>query len=267
MGTDIDAGSLVTSRLRLFYRNTELGVGTGFFYERNGQFYLITNWHVVSGRNFQTLECMLANGGLPDRLKFTVWCREHFGAWMEIDCMLYEDALANGQPEKPTWLEHEVQRRNIDVVAIPIILPQDAILVTSNYLNTVPTMSLKVARDVFVLGYPKGISGSGVFPIWKKASIATEPAIQLDGLPKMLVDTATREGMSGAPVIAIADGGYEEEDGSSVRTLGRFYRFVGVYSGRLGNNEMEAQLGIVWKAQAVDEIVQVPTKGKSSFAI
>jgi hypothetical protein len=128
-------------------------------------------------------------------------------------------------------------------------------------------MSLKVARDVFVLGYPKGISGGSVFPIWKKASIATEPAIQLDGLPKILVDSAMREGMSGAPVVAISDGGYEEENGSLMQTLGRFYRFVGVYSGRLGDNEMEAQLGIVWKTQAVGEIVQVPTKGKSSFAI
>jgi hypothetical protein len=129
-------------------------------------------------------------------------------------------------------------------------------------------MLLKVSRDVYVLGYPKGISGSGGFPIWKRASIATEPAIQLDGLPKILVDTATREGMSGAPVVAIADGEFEVEGrGPAYRLPGRVCRFVGVYSGRLGKNEMEAQLGIVWKAQAVDEIVQIPTRGKSSFEI
>ena len=62
---------------------------------------------------------------------------------------------------------------------------------------------------MFVLGYPKGISGGRGFPIWKRASIATEPDIQHDGLPKLLVDTATREGMSGAPVVAIADGDFE----------------------------------------------------------
>jgi Trypsin-like peptidase domain len=206
MGTEIDAGSLVTSRLQLFYRNSELGVGTGFFYEFNGQLYLITNWHIVSGRNFQTLKCIAAKGGLPDRLKFTVGCRGHIGEWMEIDCMLYEDAVANEQPGKPTWLEHAVHGHNIDVVAIPITLPEDAEVLTVGYVNTLPTMSLKVSREVFVLGYPKGISGGGLFPIWKKASIATEPAIQLDCLPKILVDTATRKGMSGAPVVAIADG-------------------------------------------------------------
>ena len=88
MGTEIDVGSLITSKLRLFYRNTELGFGTGFFYQLNGQFYLITNWHVVSGRNFQTLNCIAANGGLPDRLKFTVRCRRDLGQWTEVDCML-----------------------------------------------------------------------------------------------------------------------------------------------------------------------------------
>jgi hypothetical protein len=30
---------------------------------------------------------------------------------------------------------------------------------------------------------------------------------------------------------------------------------------------MEAQLGIVWKARAIEEIVQAPTRGKSSFLI
>jgi hypothetical protein len=38
-----------------------------------------------------------------------------------------------------------------------------------------------------------------------------------------------------------------------------------VYSGRLGSDEMKAQLGIVWKARVIDEIVQVPAAGASSF--
>jgi hypothetical protein len=74
--------------------------------------------------------------------------------------------------------------------------------------------------------------------------------------------------MSGAPVIAIADGEFDVEGmPPAYRLPGRVYRFVGVYSGRLGKGEMEAQLGIVWKAQAIDDIIQVLTKGKSSFLI
>jgi hypothetical protein len=268
MGTKIDVGSTVTSRLRLFYRNTELGVGTGFFTKYGSQLYLITNWHVVSGRNFQTREHLSKELALPDRLKYTAGCRGHLGEWMDVDCMLYEDSESSEQPENPVWLEHAAHGYGVDVVAIPITLPEDAEVSTIDRVNTVPRMRITVSRDVFVIGYPKGISGYRGFPIWKRASIANEPDIQHDGLPKLLVDTATREGMSGAPVVAIADGEFDVEGMSPpYRPPGRVYRFIGVYSGRLGKGEMEAQLGIVWKAQAIDEIVQVPTRGKSSFLI
>jgi hypothetical protein len=163
------------------------------------------------------------------------------------------------------WLEHPVRRLRIDVVAIPIAVPDWAQAYTIDSVNTAPKMLLRVSTDVFVLGYPRGISGGRGFPIWKRASIATEPDKDLDG-PKMLVDTATREGMSGSPVIAVAHKGFEAEPGF-LATGDHAYRFVGVYSGRLGADEMKAQLGIVWKARVVDEIVQVPTLGISSFSL
>jgi hypothetical protein len=37
-------------------------------------------------------------------------------------------------------------------------------------VNTVLNMRLKVAMDVFVLGYPKGIDGGGEFPIWREGA-------------------------------------------------------------------------------------------------
>jgi hypothetical protein len=187
---------------------------------------------------------------------------------MDIDCMLYEDSESSEQPERPVWLEHAAHRYGVDVVAIPINLPEDAEVYTIDRVNTVPKMLLTLSRDVFVLGYPEGISGSRGFPIWKRASIANEPDIDHDGMPKLLVDTATRAGMSGAPVVAIADGEFDVEGlPPPYRLPGRVYRFVGVYSGRLGRGEMEAQLGIVWKATVINDIVHVPTTGKSSFLI
>jgi hypothetical protein len=96
--------------------------------------------------------------------------------------------------------------------------------------------------------------------VGKRASIA-KPDINLDG---RLADTATREKMSGAPVIAVAYGGFEGEAGF-IATSDQGYRFAGAYSGRLGADEMKPQPGIVWKAR-VDEIVQVPTSIKESPA-
>ena len=44
-----------------------------------------------------------------------------------------------------------------------------------------------VTDDVFVIGYPLGLSGSssvrGAMPIYKRGSIASEPELNYDGLP------------------------------------------------------------------------------------
>lgn len=267
MSTPIDPGSTVTSKLQTFYRGQELGVGTGFFCKLKDQLFLITNWHVVTGRNFETKKCLCMMGGIPDRMQFTAGPSSHIGDWQWIDCNLYEDAGASDQPERPIWLEHSLHRNAVDIVAIPIVLPKGLDVPTIDRVNTVPTLRLTVSRDVFVLGYPKGI-GVGSFPIWKRASIATEPNIDIEGKHILLIDTATREGMSGAPVIAIADGEFEVEGPPpAYRPPGRVYRFVGIYSGRLGKNEMEAQLGIVWKPALIEQIVTVAAKGLSSFSL
>lgn len=76
----------------------------------------------------------------------------------------------------------------------------------------------------------------------------------------MYVDTASRPGMSGSPVLykerrAIGIGnGNPGEPG--VKFSNNLMSLVGVYSGRIGSNiEKEAQLGIVWKYKGIDEII------------
>jgi hypothetical protein len=264
----IDVGSTVTTRLQLFFRDTGVSYGTGFFYKHSDQLFLITCWHIVSGRHFQTEGVLSSKGAVPDRVKFAVMLHGPEGTRVTITRELYEDVGSNGLPQRPIWLEHPDHHHKVDVVAIPIQIPADAEVRTIDAVNTEPKMLLKIPNDVFVLGYPVGIDGGGDLPIWKRASIATEPAIPRNGLPQMLIDTATREGMSGGPVIAIADGALTlEGDPMRYAIAGRVYRLVGVYSGRLGDDEMRAQLGIVWHAAVIEQIVNVPTHGKSSFSL
>jgi len=267
MPTQVDIGSLVTSKLRVFAGEQELGCATGFFVNHKGQFFLVTNWHVVAGRNPENGEVLdQINAAIPDRLQYLAQCKGHVAEWQWVECLLYSDANDTRCPEAPAWLEHGAHRHSVDVVAIPIRLPEAVTVTTIDRVDTVPKLLLTISRDVFVLGYPKGIDGGRGLPIWKRASIATEPDLQLGGFPKMLIDTATREGMSGAPVIAVADGDFDVEGPQpAYRKPGRVYRFVGVYSGRLGRGEMEAQLGVVWRERALREILDVPTKARSSF--
>jgi hypothetical protein len=59
-------------------------------------------------------------------------------------------------------------------------------------------------------------------------------------------------------VIAYATGTVELEGGTTVVTSGAIERFVGVYSGRI--NE-QSDLGIVWKARGLAEILDGQQRG------
>ena len=129
-----------------------------------------------------------------------------------------------------------------------------------------------VGDDVFVLGYPRGFDGGHELAIWKRGSIASQPNVDLEKLPKILVDTATREGMSGAPVIARRRGliiprGVQGTPGqfTGLELIGQADTFLGVYSGRIGDDELGVQLGIVWKARVLEEIIVGQRIGQSPY--
>lgn len=248
----------------MHFNDQELALGTGFFYEDGGKYYLITNWHNVAGRKPDTLKPLDKNASIPNRIVFSLNVKDKLGSWVEASIPLYSDVDCR----IPSWFVHPKHLHVADVVVIPVVLPSEVVVyaVNNKDVSKSPDMSISVSQDVFVLGYPRGLSGGGLLPIWKRATIATEPDIEVDDLPKILIDTATRDGMSGSPVFAISDGMYEDLQGNSIITTGRSVRFVGVYSGRnIGETEIEAQLGLVWKAEAIKEIILAKKVGKSSF--
>ena len=104
MTTPIDPGSTVTTPIRTFFGETPVGLGTGFFMEARGQTFLVTNWHVVAGRHFETLKVLHDKSALPDRLTFLASCRGSTGEWMEVDCPLYDGPVPG--EGIPRWLEH-----------------------------------------------------------------------------------------------------------------------------------------------------------------
>jgi hypothetical protein len=89
--------------------------------------------------------------------------------------------------------------------------------------------------------------------VWATGFVASEPAVNYNDLPVFLIDCRSRPGQSGSAVIAYRSGGMVAlEDGSSAVYNGPVTRFLGVYSGRV--NE-QSDLGFVWKAQALSELV------------
>jgi hypothetical protein len=55
------------------------------------------------------------------------------------------------------------------------------------------------------------------------------------------------------------------------RAIGGFFgkgrKFLGIYSGRVGDDTFLAQLGIVWKSRVIDEIIEGRKIGLSFFEI
>jgi len=124
---------------------------------------------------------------------------------------------------------------------------------------------LEVTQDVYVVGFPQVIAAGSGTAIWKRGSIASEPSLRLGDRPCFLIDSATRPGLSGAPVIGRFINPSWNNDGRGVLTLtGTRLGFCGLYASRLGKNVEGAQLGIVWHRQAIEDAITGGVTGRSS---
>jgi hypothetical protein len=237
-----DKVTRVPLRVDPHFEETPLGVATGFFFRGPTGTFLVTNWHVVSGRHPKSLACLSPTGGLPDRLRLTMPYNvaqppAMVFQWRWSDLRLYNDG-------KPVWLEHPVHRHAVDVVAIPLDgLLETSMLFAANDkaeldLDDIP---LAPSLDVFVVGFPLGMYGGAKFPIWKRGSIASEPDIDVDGKPHFYIDTATREGMSAGGLAARGERGHR---GNDVRSWSRACWRVRVANWREGRVQSTTRDGL-----------------------
>lgn len=255
----LDELSYTAYPIEIYRDKTILAKGTCFVYSDAGALYLVTNWHNVTGLNPVTGSSLSPTGARPNLLSVLMPAPSRLDKWNSIPVPLYEK-------DEPLWFEHPYHREKVDVVAIPLTKhPSDWIepRPINQVKDLVDDMLIMAGMDVYVLGFPFGITGGGAWPIWKQASLATEPQINHDNLPKMLVDTATRPGMSGSPVVCKKWGWYLNANGNTCPRDGTSSQFLGIYSGRIGaEDELKAQLGIVWKRSAIEEIIKGKTLGQ-----
>jgi hypothetical protein len=67
--TTIDLFSLSTIPLSQYFNDTPLGHGTGFMWRVAEKDYLVTNWHVLSMRDFFTRRNLRPDAGRPNELR------------------------------------------------------------------------------------------------------------------------------------------------------------------------------------------------------
>jgi hypothetical protein len=164
-------------------------------------------------------------------------------------------------------LEHPIQGQETDIAALQI---DPSHIGTAKDLLDLggndPDMFIDLGGDLFLPGYPLGLTAGGSLPLWKRASLASSLEFG-EGINRhFFVDTATREGMSGAPCLAISNWRHYSLDRPSgkVHVVERplSWRLLGVYSGRLNpSDSFEAQIGIVWRETLIDDVVTGNKKG------
>ena len=238
-----------------------LSNATGCLYKYREKCYLITSWHVLSGKNSITGKSLNSYLATPE------FIRVHFpvdGNVTEEIVRTYELVATDGGFN---WIEHS-KSGAIDVAALEIEIPEGIATFDIAEATKVPGLGQKdeffyVTKEVWVIGFPKGIRRGGL-PIWKRATIASESSSEKGfSESRTILDTATREGMSGSPVLYVNsnlsrlsfDNRKQEVLFPSVKLL------LGIYSGRIaGDDELAAQLGIVWNSDCIPEIISLNLK-------
>ncbi len=255
----VEAASLMTTPVYLFDHDRQVSQGTGFFYGVKNlsgvidTVFLVTNYHVVTGHS----------PGMPlrpdgDRIVFYLHLNRNEPSQVkQVALPLYSDAGT------PLW-EQSLEHPEADVVLLA--MPPKTFAGIAMYVFTeehvTSDIKIRPTSSATLLGYPFGFSDTtNQLPVWKTGHVASEPQVDFQDTPAFLVDVSAFPGMSGCPVLAVANGVYEDE--TEVMRTGRVVRLLGVFSGMPvmhsdtpGQADTSLQLGYVWKAALIVELAR-----------
>lgn len=243
----IDPLSVRSLKLELLANGLSLGTATGFIITESEVPYLITNWHVLVGRNPDTNKLMSHTGALPDTVRIT-----HHG--LTLGTFVFREEKLFDTEGKRLWKEHPLGQK-IDVVALPLNpIDQGVQLYPFELSLANADIIAQPAMPVSIIGFPLGLTSSGSLPIWKTGHIASDPDLDYGGNPAFLIDATTRGGMSGSPVVLRSNGGHPTRSGSMIFNGQMTTLFLGIYSGRI---HQDIEIGSVWKPNVISEIIHL----------
>lgn len=249
----VDRWSLASVAVLPYCNSVGLSSGSGFTIAgTTGQIYLVTNYHVLVGRHPETNQPMHSSGHVPDRVLVCLPRRgqsdnESLMSWAPHVQMLEDDL------QQHHWVAHPRYGRAFDVVLLPLKVPPAVGVVAMDPFQAAD-VGLFPTSAVTVVGFPEGLSGPGLTPIWKTGAIASEPDLLVDGQDFLWIDANTRSGMSGSPVLAKRIESFRTSAGAIGHATGPVVRPVGVYAGRAPES-LDMTLGRVWRWRGVIEIL------------
>jgi len=246
--------SLKSFYIEMHSENACIASATAFAVKYKDKKVLLTNRHNVTGRNNDTNEMLGPTTPVTLNATFPLNKLSETGEiqWKVVNLQLYDNA-------KPNWIEHPVLGSKADFVGLPLtdLFPEVEIL--SYEISELDPVSISFRHSpsdrLNIIGFPFGTKIGGSLPIWATGFIASEPLFNFRDLPLFLIDIRARKGQSGSPVISylrpfenIVDNG-----GKTISFNTPIIELMGIYSGRINS---ESDLGIVWKSEAILELVK-----------
>ena len=267
--------------LTMCFGERQLSTGSGVFYKKDDKYYVVTAWHNATGRHTETLDFLDKKySSVPDNIIISFKMHIFGGiSNMSVVIPLYDDNNALFYVHPDNW-------PRVDVIAIPFNLfaehttvgyidgKRESFLIslsdnsgkctiraiqeylapkdlTKKWLETVD-----VTEEVYIPSYPHNITDYYYNPVWKRATIASDPKIKWKEERKFLIDSASSSGMSGASVF------YYNTQGVVNIGSGRYHLnrpaaiHAGVYVGRIGvTDKADPKVGTVWHTSVIDEII------------
>lgn len=251
---------------------TSLGTATGSFFVRNEKSYLVTNWHVLTGRRPYAPN-KSETGAVVTHLRVFHHDFEKDSQDRTVISRLayksFDIEINTHDGETPKWIEDPFRLLGKDIAAIECNIPKNAAIQPANLAFEDKDVEPVFGDNVLILGFPRGLSGgTEALPIGKVGHIASGPTIPHRGHPRFLIDARTYKGMSGAPV-------FLNDFRATKSGIGMHQKLLGVYSGRLTSkiDNTETEIGYCWRADYIEQLLfdQPPwpaerTSKLSSFA-
>lgn len=222
--------------------NDEQMFGTGFYFKDNGDYYLVTNRHIL---------------------------RHEFG--ISSDSIRYRDShnlanvkshreclfdLVDNDEKQARWFEHNNTegQTKADVAVLPIDLDLtqtgSSAYSPSDYLPA--NINLKGGNASTVIGYPyEVLDYENYFPMMRHAVLASPYGVYYNGNGCFVIDSMQQPGSSGSPVITSPSHLYEKQDGT------RIYggeSLLGIHSGGVIDEE-NVGLYRVWYAEWIEALL------------
>jgi hypothetical protein len=158
------------TKLELLARDQIIGNATGFFLKGETGWTIITNWHVLAGRDVANGQPRHQSGAVPDQ------CRFHTCTIPGEQLVWVAHSVNLGDPLAGTasWFEHPTEGQAIDVGILPI--NATSVGHAKNLLDPSghdSNMFIDLGAELFLPGYPLGLTAAGKMAIWKRASLAS----------------------------------------------------------------------------------------------